>query len=267
MFTGEVLGFGLLGEHMAWRRTLLTVLTLPSVVFPSLVAVPVTAAADELSLSNFQLRPTRWGTALRDRADALAPQKAIVSDIMNDLNRHGDRPDGAGYVCEPGAVTGERVVIQRSLSAGTMPATHPGVVSARRDHGRGHAGDQQCGDGRQPVLVSWYDHNDNADGMVKGVRVSFMNPRTGADRHVLAPGQVVRSGAVGQDLWDGRNPHQCPAGAMWAPAGRRARVCRSISQCSPTEPAPGPRNLTGRRQAAQVARVQRPLRPVPGPGP
>ncbi len=59
--------------------------------------------------------------------------------------------------------------------------------------------DQEWGDGYQPVLVSWYDHNNNSDGMVKGVRVSFMNPNTGAYRHVLLVYPQEKSGIIDYD--------------------------------------------------------------------
>lgn len=44
--------------------------------------------------------------------------------------------------------------------------------------------DQTWGDGYKPILVSWYDHNNNADGN-RGVRLTFVNHNTGKYRHVL----------------------------------------------------------------------------------
>jgi hypothetical protein len=172
---------------MSWRRTLSIPLAALSSSLPALVVMPASAAADVLTLSNFQLRPNAYGTALRERADALPLVKATVTNIMNDLNRKDDDdPVGLGEACEPNAVAGgSSVAISQSIcfndGDNTTPDWYPQGVTTVADM----QSDQQWGDGYQPVLVSWYDHNNNADGMVKGVRVSFMDPGTGAYRHVL----------------------------------------------------------------------------------
>lgn len=169
------------------RRRSLASLTVLSLALPLAAVMQAPAAADELSLSNFQLRPNAYGTELRDRADALPLVKGTVTNIMNDLNRQDDDdPAGTGEACEPNALqSGSSVAIRRSVcfNDGDNATTqwYPQGVTTVADM----QADKQWGDGYQPVLVSWYDHNDLEDGMVKGVRISFMNPDTGAYRHVL----------------------------------------------------------------------------------
>lgn len=186
---------------MTWRRTVSTPLTVLSLLATALVAIPVPAAADALTLANFQLRPNAYGTALRDRADALPLVKATVTDVMNDLNRRDDDdPAGIGEACEPDAVAGgSTVTIAQSVcfndGDNATADWYPQGVTTVADM----QADQQWGGGYQPVLVSWYDHNDNADGMVKGVRVSFMNRDTGAYRHVLLVYPREVSGIIDYD--------------------------------------------------------------------
>ncbi|ONI80940.1 hypothetical protein ALI22I_46505 [Saccharothrix sp. ALI-22-I] len=158
-----------------------------SLLAAALVALPVPASAAVLSLSNFQLRPNTYGTRLRDRADNLPLVKATVTNIMNDLNRRDDDiATKVGGACEGGAlVAGNQVVISQSVcfddDDNAVAAWYPQGVTTSADM----QADQTWGDGYQPVLVSWYDKNDNADGLVKGVRISFMNADTGYYRHVL----------------------------------------------------------------------------------
>lgn len=186
---------------MTWRRTVSAPLTVLSLVATALVAIPVPAAADALSLANFQLRPNANGTALRDRADALPLVKATVTDIMNDLNRRDDDdPAGIGEACEPNAVAGgSTVAIAQSVcfndGDNATAEWYPQGVTTVADM----QADQQWGGGYQPVLVSWYDHDNNADGMVKGVRVSFMNRDSGAYRHVLLVYPREVSGVIDYD--------------------------------------------------------------------
>src|SRR5438067_1234469 len=157
---------------MSLRRKVSSALAVLSLALPALVVVPAPAVADELSLSNFQLRPNAYGTALRDRADALPLVKATVTDIMNDLNRQDDEdPAGIAETCEPSAVAdGTSVAIAQSAcftdDDNATEQWYPQGVTTVADM----QSDQEWGDGYQPVLVSWYDHNDNDDGMVKGVR-------------------------------------------------------------------------------------------------
>ncbi|MEU6646194.1 hypothetical protein ABZ863_27115 [Saccharomonospora sp. NPDC046836] len=170
---------------MTVRHKLLACLAVPSLVVSSLVVAPATAGADPLSLSNFELRPNAYGTDLRDRADALPLVKATVSDIMNDLNRKDDNPVQIHGACEPAAVADADIppLITRSLcfqnDDNETTQWYPQGVTTVADM----QADQEWGSGNQPVLVSWYDKNDPLS--IKGVRISFMNPYTGAYRHVL----------------------------------------------------------------------------------
>lgn len=186
---------------MTRHRLVSVPLAVLSLVVPALVALPVPAAADALSLSNFQLRPNAYGTALRDRADALPLVKATVTNVMNDLNRvDDDDPAGLGEACEPAAVAGgSSVAIAQSVcfndGDNATSEWYPQGVTTVADM----QSDQQWGDGHRPVLVSWYDHDNNADGMVKGVRISFMNPESGAYRHVLLVYPRETSGIIDYD--------------------------------------------------------------------
>ncbi|MFD1150872.1 hypothetical protein [Saccharothrix hoggarensis] len=186
---------------MTRHRVVSVPLAVLSLVLPALVALPAPAVADVLSLSHFQLRPNAYGTALRDRADALPLVKATVTDVMNDLNRRDDDdPAGLGEACEPAAVAGgSTVTIAQSVcfndGDNATSEWYPQGVTTVADM----QSDQQWGDGHQPVLVSWYDHDNNADGMVKGVRVSFMNRDTGAYRHVLLVYPREASGIIDYD--------------------------------------------------------------------
>lgn len=169
------------------RRRSLSLLTTLSLALPLAATMQSPASAAELSLSNFQLRPNSYGTDLRDRADALPLVKATVTAIMNDLNRRDDdTPVTVNGACEPNAVqAGSSVPIVRSAcfndGDNATAQWYPQGVTTVADM----QADQEWGNGYKPVLISWYDHNDGADGMVKGVRISFMNPYTGAYRHVL----------------------------------------------------------------------------------
>ncbi|GAA2429612.1 hypothetical protein GCM10010191_48790 [Actinomadura vinacea] len=171
---------------MEWRRRTPAPAITVALTGTALIALQSPASADVLSLANFQLRPNAYGTALRDRADALPLKKGTVTNIMNDLNRKRD--DGApvtvGGACNSAAVgPGVKPSIQRSLcfqdDDNESTQWYPQGVTTVADM----QADQQWGDGYQPVLVSWYDAN--TDSTVKGVRVSFMNRTTGAYRHVL----------------------------------------------------------------------------------
>ncbi|MFC5749606.1 hypothetical protein [Actinomadura rugatobispora] len=173
---------------MKWRRRALSPAITVVLTAGTLVALQSPASANVLSLSNFQLRPNAYGTDLQDRADALPLVKATVTTIMGDLNRTRDDgpPVTVGGACKPEAVaSGSSPAIQRSLcftdDDNETTQWYPQGVTTVADM----QADQEWGDGHQPVLVSWYDANDNADGMVKGVRVSFMNRTTGSYRHVL----------------------------------------------------------------------------------
>ncbi|WP_238412507.1 hypothetical protein [Saccharothrix deserti] len=172
---------------MTRRRRILNPLTALSLVAFGMVVTSPSANADSLDFANFQLRPNAYGTALRDRADNLPLVKATVTDIMNDLNRvDDDDPTDTGEACEPNSVVNNfEPVLSQSMcfNDGDNATTewYPQGVTTAADM----QSDQIWGDGYQPVLVSWYDHNNNADGMLKGVRISFMNRDTGRYRHVL----------------------------------------------------------------------------------
>ncbi|MFA1537938.1 hypothetical protein [Actinomadura monticuli] len=186
---------------MTWRRLVLAPLTALSLSIPVVAALQAPAAADELSLSNFQLRPNANGTGLQDRADALPLKKGTVTDIMNDLNRKDDDdPAGIAEACEPKAIAGGssvRIAQSVCFNDGDNATTqwYPQGVTTVADM----QGDKVWGDGYQPVLVSWYDHDNNADGKVKGVRVSFMNPNSGAYRHVLLVYPQEKTGIIDYD--------------------------------------------------------------------
>ena len=173
------------------RRSLIPLAAL-SLALPLALAVQSPAAADELSLSNFQLRPNEYGDELQKRTDALPLVKGTVTNIMNDLNRQNPtKPVGVGEACNRSALglDGDNNVINPAISRSLCfndgdndtAQWYPQGVTTVADMQK----DQEWGDGYKPVLVSWYDHNDNADGMLKGVRISFMDPGTGKYRHVL----------------------------------------------------------------------------------
>jgi hypothetical protein len=168
------------------RRSLAALAALALSV-PLFAALQAPAHADELSLSNFQLRPNAYGTDLQDRADRLPLVKSTVTKIMNDLNRQSTTtPVGVGFACNGAAFEpGSYVDVQRSIcfNGGDNDTTdwYPQGVTTVADM----QGDRVWGDGYQPVIVSWYDHNTTTKNPVKGVRISFINPYTGAYRHVL----------------------------------------------------------------------------------
>ncbi|WP_396446808.1 hypothetical protein [Actinomadura sp.] len=171
---------------MRRRRSAAALAVLP-LALSLLAALQAPAAADELDLANFQLRPNSYGTDLQDRADALPLVKATVTDIMNDLNRRSDTtPVAVGGACNPAArASGSSVDIERSIcfNSGDNDTEdwYPQGVTTVADM----QSDRVWGNGYQPVIVSWYDHNTSTKNPVKGVRISFINPYTGAYRHVL----------------------------------------------------------------------------------
>ncbi|XRQ10409.1 hypothetical protein ACN3XK_05785 [Actinomadura welshii] len=176
------------------RRRSLASLAALALALPLSVALQSPAAADELSLSHFQLRPNSYGTDLQTRADNLPLVKATVTDIMNDLNRQdADNPVTYGEACEPAAV-------QREDAEGD-PVPPPAIIQSvcfndgDNDTAEWYPqgvttvadmqADKEWGSGYQPVLVSWYDHHTGPKNPVKGVRITFMDPWSGAYRHVL----------------------------------------------------------------------------------
>ncbi|TYB44258.1 hypothetical protein [Actinomadura chibensis] len=169
------------------RRRSLALIAALALAAPLVAALEAPASADELSLANFALRPNAYGSDLRDRADALPLVKGTVTTIMNDLNRKDTtRPVAVGSACQPAALaSGSSVAIQRSVcwNSGDNNTTewYPQGITTVADM----QGDRVWGDGYQPVLVSWYDHAGGTKNPVKGVRISFINPYTGAYRHVL----------------------------------------------------------------------------------
>ncbi|WP_207393920.1 hypothetical protein [Actinomadura formosensis] len=169
------------------RRRSLASLAALFLAFPLAAALQAPASASELTLSNFELRPNAYGTDLQTRADALPLVKGTVTTIMNDLNRLSEAtPVAINNACNSAAVaSGSTVAVERSVcftngDNGTTEWYPQGVTTVADMQA-----DRVWGNGYQPVLASWYDHNDNADGMVKGIRISFMDPYTGRYRHVL----------------------------------------------------------------------------------
>lgn len=185
---------------MNWRRKVLASATALVMAGAGLAAFQAPASATPLELVNFQLRPASNAAELRQRVAELDQTlvRKGVGDIMNDLNRQDDRPITYGAPCEEAAVDDDvpRPAITRSLcfndADNVIPIWYPQGVTTVADA----QADQVWGTSSKPVLVTWYDHNDDdgvdsdgdgydTDEQIRGVRVSFMNPDTGAYRHVL----------------------------------------------------------------------------------
>ncbi|SFQ48581.1 hypothetical protein SAMN05421810_10828 [Amycolatopsis arida] len=162
---------------------------------------PAVAAADPtLSLGNFELRPNAMGDELKRRVAELDKElpRAGVGKIIADANRVGRV--GAPYVpCNSAAAGRTLGSVSESIcfNAGDnstglwMPQGVTTVADAQDD--------QRWGERNQPILVSWYD-SSNKDGVAngedsleKGVRITFIDPRTGRYRHVLLVYPTVNS--------------------------------------------------------------------------
>ncbi|NYH77538.1 hypothetical protein FHR84_000852 [Actinopolyspora biskrensis] len=168
--------------------------------------VPAHAAAspadDPLDLANFELRPNKMGTELKDRVARLDEElpRAGVKKIFEDANRTGVVEGG---VCNENADldgTGEfvrRLSTSMCFNSGDNSTMlwYPQGVSTIADA----QDDKHWGAENQPVLVSWYDSSkkdgvdDGEDELEKGVRVSFMDPHTGRYRHVLLVYPTINS--------------------------------------------------------------------------
>lgn len=209
----------------SWRHRLLAAASTAALAAALLVAVPAPASADPLALTNFEMRPNAYGTALLERADDIPMVKATVTQIMGDLNRRRDPADGpavtTGGACNPDAVE-SGVSIRRSIcfNEGDNETTewYPQGVTSVADM----QSDQRWGDSPQQLIVSWYDHNGGTGGQ-RGVRVSFVDRATGAYRHVLlvypkASGDTVtyESVRVSQDPdADGYDTALHAGGILW----------------------------------------------------
>lgn len=163
-----------------------------------LLATTVTDAAAQdsdppLDSEYFQLRPNSLGDELGNRVDALDTEftgdhVVGVGDVLADANRQGT-VGAPGTPCNDAAAgTGVAVTESLCFAGGGDENPHndndtdlwyPQGVSTVADA----QDDKEWGDGNQPVLVSWYDHAD--DGTEKGVRISFVDKKTGKYRHVL----------------------------------------------------------------------------------
>ncbi|GAA3970024.1 hypothetical protein GCM10023085_60290 [Actinomadura viridis] len=185
---------------MKWRRKVLASMTLLVLTVSGLAALQAPAAAAPLDLANFQFRPASNAAELRERVSLLDQTlvRVGVGDIMNDLNRKDtEKPIGFGEACEPAALQStNKPLITRSLcfndGDNVTPTWYPQGVTTVADA----QADQVWGTSSRPVIVTWYDHNDDdgvdsdgdgydTDEQIRGVRVTFMNPDTGAYRHVL----------------------------------------------------------------------------------
>lgn len=166
-----------------------------------------------LDLANFQLRPNKLGDDDPDDDDDLPTRvedldneliNAGVGKILADANRTGEVGTG-GVPCNNKAVD-EGVLDRMSESIcfnngdnNTRLWYPQGVTTIADAQDDKYWGDKDKNN--QPVLVSWYDHTrkrgtgkeddikcedkNEENDPEKGVRVSFMDPRTGKYRHVL----------------------------------------------------------------------------------
>ena len=147
------------------------------------VQVPAaTAAADPLDPANFELRPNKLGGELGERVAQLDEQlpKVGVADVLADANRQASIGE-PGTPCNSDADPGELDVDDSfCFNPGDADTTawYPQGVTSSADAQADHAwGDNQA------LLVTWYDHDPAAPA--KGVRVTFVDKRTGKSRHVL----------------------------------------------------------------------------------
>lgn len=154
-----------------------------------------------LNLDNFELRPNSMGDELKNRVGMLDEQlpNVGVGKIIAEANRQGVvgdpytpcNPDAAGALL--GSVYKSVCFNSGDDSTGLwMPQGVTTVADAQDD--------QYWGEKNQPILVSWYDSSakdedegDAEDGLEKGVRISFVDPRTGEYRHVLLVYPTINS--------------------------------------------------------------------------
>ncbi|MFD0689296.1 hypothetical protein [Actinomadura fibrosa] len=163
----------------------------------ALAAVPAPAAsAAPLDLSNFTLEVADSAQYLRSNVAELDGElpNVGVADIMAEANRQGTVRNGAA--CNASAVTDPdrsatkpKVSVTKSFcwqddatgeddqnTTGWYPQGVTTVADAQAD--------QVWGTSNQPLLVSWYAKGGTGN-TAKGTRISFIDPNTGAYRHVL----------------------------------------------------------------------------------
>lgn len=170
-----------------WFRRI--TLTAALVVASTAVAVTPAVAASAPRLSDFDLRPASNAIALTQRVQELDAElpKLGVQNILAQASRDGTAMSGQGAICNPGAVDSR----ERDLNAvysfcfdaadsgtngGNVEWTPQGITTVA------DAQEDQAWGSAAPLVVSWY--NDDSE-YVKGTRVTFIDPWTGAYQHVL----------------------------------------------------------------------------------
>ncbi|NMO56198.1 hypothetical protein HH310_34105 [Actinoplanes sp. TBRC 11911] len=153
------------------------------------VAVAPAAAASAPVLGDFVLRPASNAAALTQRVTELDAQlpKLGVQNIVGQASRSGTAMSGPGAICNPNAVDSK----ERNLNAvysfcfdaadsgtngGNVEWTPQGITTVA------DAQDDQAWGAATPLIVSWY--NDDSEA-VKGSRITFIDPFSGAYQHVL----------------------------------------------------------------------------------
>jgi hypothetical protein len=156
------------------------------------IAGTLAAAAPAQAQEGLELRPNRLGNALKERVAELDGElpNVGVGSVLADANRHAKSNDGAA--CNDAALEGGagKPNLAKSFcfepGDNDTPDWYPQGVTTVAD-----AQDDQKWGENKPILVSWYDHK--ADSTAKGVRVSFLDSRTGDYRHVLLAYPVINS--------------------------------------------------------------------------
>lgn len=201
------------------RRHLVTSLALSTLLAGSLAvgAPPAGAAPEAPNLDDFELVDT--GDDLPSRVDQLAGElpKQGVADILAEANRRG--PTGADCTSAALDPMTEEPLRKFCFNEGdneTSAWYTQGITTAA------DARDDEQVDGKEPMLVSWYD---NADDPPKGARVSFLDPETGRYQHVLlahprinsndnASYDAVTTPQESEEGGDGRSIHA--GGLVWS---------------------------------------------------
>jgi hypothetical protein len=152
-------------------------------------AVSPAAAATPPDLADFSLRPASNQAELMERVrqlDAELP-KLGVQNILMEAGRTGSVTTGQGDVCNPDAVDDKEPNLpavysfcfdpaDSGTSGGHVEWTPQGMTTVA------DAQEDQLWGAAQPLVVSWY--NDDS-AQVKGSRITFIDPYTGAYQHVL----------------------------------------------------------------------------------
>ncbi|QFG27645.1 hypothetical protein F7P10_40615 [Actinomadura sp. WMMB 499] len=156
------------------------------------------AHAAPLDKANFQLRVDPENSAYLKgnvaELDGELPNVGVAS-IMADANRQGVVRNGApcdsGAVSDPDRPSGKPAVsVVQSFcwqddasgedDRNTTQWFPQGVTTVADAQA-----DQRWGEQNRPVLAAWYHKADSTGNSQKGTRVSFIDPGTGAYRHVL----------------------------------------------------------------------------------